>query len=69
MMFQSLISADRGEAGADMVKAYWNGYEIYDLDYHEGWVEILFWMNDFESPITGTGRWRVRPEDIVLEER
>lgn len=51
-----------------MPKAYWNGYEIFDLDYHEGWVEILFWMNDFESPITGTGRWRVRPEDIVIEE-
>ena len=48
-------------------KAYWNGYEIYDIEYHEGWCEILFLMNGFESPITGTGRYRVRPEDIVIE--
>ena len=54
----------RGEA---MPKAYWNGYEIYDIEYHEGWCVILFWMNNYESPITGTGRYRVRPEDIGVE--
>lgn len=48
-------------------KAYWNGYEIYEIDYHQDWCLILFWMNDFESPITGTGAWRVRPEDVVIE--
>lgn len=49
------------------VKAYWNGYEIYDLEFCAGWVEINFWMSDYESPITGTGRRRVRMEDIILE--
>lgn len=48
-------------------KAYWSGYEIFEIDYHEGWCEILFGMPDFESPITGTGRYRVRPDDIVIE--
>ena len=51
-----------------MIKAFWRGYEIYDIEFHQGWCEILFVMNDFESPITGTGRYRVRTEDIVLEE-
>lgn len=51
-----------------MIKAFWKGYEIYEIDYkHNGWCEILFKMNDFESPITGTGRYRVLVEDIVLE--
>ena len=51
-----------------MIKAYWNGHEIYDIEFHHGWCEILFKMNDFESPITGTGRYRVRTEDIELRE-
>ena len=51
-------------------KAYWNGYEIYEIDYkdHSGWCEVLFWMNGYESPITGTGRARVLMEDVVIEE-
>lgn len=49
-------------------KAFWNGYEIYELEYHDGWSDILFWMNSFESPITGTGRYRVWNEDIVIME-
>ena len=48
-------------------KAYWSGYEIYDIEFHEDWCEILFWMDDFASPLTGTGCKRVRPEDIVIE--
>ena len=52
-----------------MVKAFWRDYEIFDIDYRNGWCEILFWMNGYESPITGTGRRRVLPEDIVLEEK
>ena len=51
-----------------MVKAFWKGHEIYDIEYRAGWCEILFKMNDFESPITGTGRYRVLPEDIELKE-
>ena len=50
-----------------MPKAYWRGYEIYDIEFHQDWCEILFWMDDFASPLTGTGRKRVRPEDIVIE--
>lgn len=50
-----------------MPKAYWNGYEIFDIEYRYGWCEILFKMNSYESPITGTGRARVFPEDIVIE--
>ena len=52
------------------IKAFWKGYEIFEIDYkdHSGWCEILFKMNNFESPITGTRRYRVRMEDIVLEE-
>ena len=49
-----------------MPKAYWNGYEIYDLEFRAGWVEVAFWMNDFESPLTGTGTRRVRMEDIEI---
>ena len=48
-------------------KAYWSGYEIYDIEFHEDWCEILFWMDDYASPLTGTGCKRVRPEDIVIE--
>ena len=48
-------------------KAYWSGYEIYDIEFHQDWCEILFWMDDFASPLTGTGCKRVRPEDIVIE--
>lgn len=51
-----------------MIKAYWNGYEIFDIEFRQDWCEIAFWMNDFESPITGTGRYRVRTEDIELKE-
>lgn len=51
-----------------MVKATWRGHEIYDIEFHQGWCDILFKMSDFESPITGTGRYRVLPEDIILEE-
>lgn len=51
-------------------KAYWHGYEIYEIDYHShsGWCEILFCMNDFESPLTGTGRYRVLMDDIEIQE-
>lgn len=51
-----------------MPKAYWNGYEIFDIEFHQDWCEIAFRMSGFESPLTGTGRKRVRPEDIVIEE-
>lgn len=51
-----------------MPKAYWKGYEIFDLEYHAGWVEIAIRMNDYESPLTGTGRVRVRMEDIEIRE-
>ena len=51
------------------VKAFWRGYEIYEIDFrdHSGWRDICFWMSDYESPITGTGRCLVRMEEIVLE--
>jgi hypothetical protein len=49
-----------------MPKAYWNGHEIYDLEFRAGWVEVAFWMDDFESPLTGTGTRRVRMEDIEI---
>lgn len=49
-----------------MIKAFWNGYEIYDIDFHHGWCEILFCKNN--SPITGTGRYRVRIDEIELKE-
>lgn len=49
-----------------MTKAYWNGHEIYDIEFRDGWVEVAFWMDDFESPLTGTGRRRVRMEDIEI---
>ena len=51
-------------------KAYWHGYEIYEIDYHShsGWCEILFVMNGYASPITGTGRYRVLMEDIEIRE-
>ena len=50
-----------------MFKAYWNGYEVIDIDFYHGWCEIRFWMGDFKSPLTGTGRYRVRPEDIEIK--
>ena len=49
-----------------MVKATWHGHEIYDLEFRAGWVEVAFWMDDFESPLTGTGMRRVRMEDIEI---
>lgn len=50
------------------VKAYYRGYEIFWVEYDDaGWCEILFYMPPFESPITGTGRYRVWPEDIELK--
>lgn len=48
------------------VKAYWRGFEIFDIDFHYGWCDIVFWMDHYKSPLTGTGRFRVRPEDIEL---
>ena len=54
--------------GGQMVEAYWHGWRIYEIDYQNGWCDILFEMNDFESPITGTGRCRVLMEDIELRE-
>ena len=51
-----------------MVKAFYKGYEVFDLEFCAGWVEIAVKKNDFESPITGTACYRVRMEDIVLEE-
>ena len=50
------------------VNAYYRGYEIFWVEYDDaGWCEILFYMPPFESPITGTGRYRVWPEDIELK--
>lgn len=49
-----------------MPKAYWNGHEIFDIEFHQDWCEIAFWMSDFESPLTGTGTRRVRMEDIEI---
>jgi len=50
----------------EMTKAFWKDKEIFEIDYHShsGWCEILFWDNN--SPITGTGRYRVRLEDIEI---
>ena len=47
-----------------MVKAFYKGYEIKEIDYkdHTGWVEINFGTNDF------TGKCRVLTEDIELRE-
>ena len=50
-----------------MFKAYWNGYEVIDIDFYHGWCEIRFWMGEYKSPLTGTGRYRVRPEDIEIK--
>lgn len=47
-----------------MFRAFWHGYEIYDIEYRAGWCEILF--RNAASPITGTGRCRVLMEDIEL---
>ena len=49
-----------------MAKAFWKGKEIFEIDYHSGWCEIVFW--DDNSPITGTGRYRVLMEDIEIRE-
>ena len=51
-----------------MTKAFWRGKEIFEIDYHShsGWCEIIFW--DDNSPITGTGRYRVPMEDIEIRE-
>ena len=54
--------------GEKMIKAYWKGHEIYDIEFHNDWCEILFKMSSFESPITETGRCRVLMEDIILVE-
>ena len=53
-----------------MFKAFWKGWEIFEIDYHSrsGWCEIIFKMSDFESPITGTGRYRVLMDDIEIRE-
>lgn len=52
-----------------MTKATWCGYEIYMMyNFHKDWCEIGFWMSDYESPITGTGRRKVRLDEIVVEE-
>ena len=51
-----------------MVKAFWHGHEITEIDFYHGWCDIVFKMDDFRSPLTGTGRYRVCPEDIVLKE-
>jgi len=51
-----------------MVKAFWNGYEIIEIEYHTDCVDIVFQMDYYHSPLTGTGRRLVRMEDIVLEE-
>jgi len=51
-----------------MPKAYWKGFEIYQVEYKkpEGWCTISFKMGDYLSPITGTGCQRVWPEDIEI---
>ncbi len=52
-----------------MSKASWRGYEIYEVvETCAGWAQILFKMNGFESPITGTGRRWVPMNEIVVEE-
>ena len=54
----------------NMPKAYWRGHEIVEIDYknHSGWCEVIFKMDDFRSPITGTGRYRVLMDDIEIRE-
>ena len=51
-------------------KAYFQGWEIFEIDYHShtGWCEIIFKMDDYHSPWTGTGRRRVALEDIEIRE-
>lgn len=51
-----------------MVKAYFRDWEIYAMEIYDGWCDVCFYMSDYESPITGTGRYRVRFEDIILKE-
>ena len=50
-------------------KAYWRGYEIFEMEYHNGWSDIIFWVNSYESPITGTGRRRVWNDEIEIREK
>ena len=58
----------QGRREERMVKAFWNGYEIIEIEYHTDCVDIVFQMDYYHSPLTGTGRRLVRMEDIVLEE-
>ena len=62
----ALLRTGMVNKGDEMTKAFWKGREITDIDYHNGWCEIIFKMSDFESPITGTGRYRVAMEDIEI---
>lgn len=50
-----------------ITKAYWRGFEIIDLDIHEGWCDIIFKMSDYQSPLTGTGRFRARWDEIEVK--
>lgn len=47
-----------------MVKAFFKGFQITEIDYedHSGWVKVNFGINDI------TGKCRVRMEDIELRE-
>lgn len=51
-----------------MPKAYWRGHKILEIDYKAGLCEIIFEMDAYRSPITGTGRYRVTPENIEIRE-
>lgn len=52
-----------------MVKATWQGHQIYMVDvYQNGWAKIAFQNDWYHSPLTGTGACYVSIDDIVLEE-
>ena len=51
-----------------MAKAYWRGREVFQIgEIVAGWVKISFYMNYYESPLTGTGCCWVPMDDIVVE--
>ena len=51
-----------------MAKATWRGHEIYMIgDFRNGWAKILFTMDWYHSPLTGTGAAWVPLSEIVVE--
>ena len=52
-----------------MPKATWKGHPVYEIgETCGGWVKIAFKMNDYTSPITGTGACWVPMDEVILEE-